>query len=217
MQVWCGAAARAVGLRVRRVGQVPRSGCLVVANHLGYLDVLALGTAVPGGFLAMAEIARWPFLGQITRLSGALFVDRSRPRSAVPFLAEIARRFAAGETVLLFPEARVSPDGRVLGAFRPMMFESCVGSRVPVVPVGIRYVRPDDPRVWNWIEEPSLWRHLWRRVLPAAPLEVEVCIGEPIAVSPGEDRKALAERARAEVARLLGGAEAEGPKEGAGR
>lgn len=205
MNAWCAAAARAVGLRVHRAGAAPEAGCLVVANHVGYLDILALGTAAPGGFLAMAEIARWPLLGALTRVSGALFVDRSRPRSAVPFLTEMEQRFAAGERILLFPEARVSPDGRTLGPFRPMLFEPCAGAGIPVVPVGIRYTRPDDPRVWAWIDEPNLWRHLWQRVLLRAPVEVEVRIGSMLTPLPGEDRKTLAERARREVSRLLDG------------
>jgi 1-acyl-sn-glycerol-3-phosphate acyltransferase len=205
MRFWCAAAAGAAGLRIRRAGAPPPGGCLVVSNHVGYLDILALGATVPGQFLAMAEIARWPLLGSLTRASGAIFVDRGRPRSAVPFLVEIARRFAAGRRVLLFPEGGVSPDGRTLRPFRPMLFQACADSGTPVVPVALRYTRPRDPAVWAWIDEPGLWRHLWTRVLPAERVEVEVRIGTPLRPRPGEGRKELAAAARRRVADLLGG------------
>lgn len=205
MRWWCRAAAGCLGLRVRRVGSPPSGGCLVVSNHVGYLDPLALGATVPGGFLAMEEISRWPLLGTLTRVSGAIFVDRGRPRSAVPFLVELTRRFAAGERVLLFPEGRVSPDGRTLGAFRPMLFQACTDSGTPVAPVALRYLRPLDPGVWAWIEEPGLWRHLWSRVLPEGCLEVEVRFGDALQPGPSESRKELAARARSAVACLLDG------------
>lgn len=209
MRVWCAAAAAAVGLRVRLVGAPPSVGCLVVSNHLGYLDILALGATAPGCFLAMKEIAHWPLLGRLTRLSGAIFVDRGKPRSALPFLRELAQRFASGERVLLFPEAQVSSDGKTLGPFRPMFFQACADCGVLMVPVALRYSGPVDRQTWAWIEEPGLWRHLWMRVLPASRLSVEVRFGAPLRPGNGEDRKALAGRAWREVARLLEGASRE--------
>jgi 1-acyl-sn-glycerol-3-phosphate acyltransferase len=118
---------------------------------------------------------------------------------------EVARRLGAGDRVLLFPEAGVSPDGTTLSLFRPMLFESCVGSGRPVVPVALRYTRPTDKRVWAWIEEPSLWRHLWYRLLPAPGVEVEVLIGDPLHPGPGRNRKTLAAQARDEVLSMLNG------------
>lgn len=176
----------------------------MAANHVGYLDILALGVTSPGRFLAKAEVAGWPLLGVLARCGGAVFVERERPRASLDAVAALERYQAAGETVVFFPEAGVAPDALTLGPFRPMVFEACVRTGRPAVPAALRYTQPSDPRVWGWIEEPSLWRHLWNRLLPAGRIEVTVRFGEPLYPEPGTDRKALAARTRTAVLDLLG-------------
>jgi 1-acyl-sn-glycerol-3-phosphate acyltransferase len=203
VRLWCAAAGRAVGLHVGVRGAVPPSGCLVAANHVGYLDPLALGSVVPGRFLAKSEVARWPLLGMLSRWGGVQFVQRDRPRAVSVVLDAVARCVAAGERTLVFPEARVSPDGLSVGPFHPMVFEASVRSGCPVVPAALCYTYPRDPRVWGWFDEPSLWHHLWTRVLPAERIEVEVRFGKPLWPEPGADRKLLAASARSSVLELM--------------
>ncbi len=201
-RAWSRCAARAVGLDVSVRGEPPPGGVLLAANHVGYLDILALGAVAPGRFLAKAEIAGWGLVGALARWGGAVFLQRDRPRDVRAAVDRVAALLAAGERVILFPEAGVSPDAR-LGPFRPMLFEAAVRSGRPVVPVGLRYREPADPRAWAWIEEPSLARHLWTRVLPARRIRVEVVFGGPIPAGAGADRKILAARARSAVAEIL--------------
>lgn len=203
VRAWGRVAAWALGLRVRQEGPLPPPGVLVAVNHVGYLDVVALAATVPGCFLAKSEVAGWPLLGRLAGWGGALFVERDRPRESRPLVALLARRLGAGDRVLLFPEAGVSADGSTLGGFRPMLFESCVAAGRPVVPVALSYREPADRRVWAWLDEPSLWRHLWRRVLPCRRIEVVVRLGQPLWPRPDEGRKELASRAQAAVAALL--------------
>lgn len=201
---WCSWTARALGLRIRVRGPVPPRGCLVAANHVGYLDPLALGAAAPGRFLAKAEVARWPLLGALSRGGGVEFVERERPRAVSKLLDALTLRLAQGERALIFPEAGVSPDALTVGRFHPMLFEASVRSGCPVIPAALCYTYPSEPRVWGWFDEPSLWRHLWTRVLPAGRIEVEVRFGEPVYPEPGVDRKNLAARVRSAVVNLLG-------------
>jgi 1-acyl-sn-glycerol-3-phosphate acyltransferase len=208
LRLVCAAGAAALGLRVTRTGRLPPPGSLVVANHVGYLDILALGSAVTGRFVAKSEIAGWPGLGLIARSLGTLFIERERPRSVRTAVDRLERDLAQGERILLFPEGGVNPAGRGVLPFRAMLFEASLRTGAACVPVALRYTAPGDPRVWAWIEEPNLLRHLWRRVLPAGEIRVEVRFGEPLAPRPGEDRRELAERARREVLRLLTGPEA---------
>jgi len=203
LHLWSALTARALGLRVTREGPSPPPGSLVAANHVGYLDILALGLASPGRFLAKAEVARWPLLGFLARWGGTVFVDRERPRASLGAVAALERYQASGETVLFFPEAGVAPDATTLGEFHPMVFEACARTGRPAVPTALRYTRPADPRVWGWIDEPSLWRHLWTRLLPAGRVEVTVRFGEPLYPGPEVDRKELAARAHAAVLSLL--------------
>ncbi len=199
---WSGLTCRILGVDVSARGIVPTGGALLAANHVGYLDIPVLASVAPGRFLAKAEIAGWGLLGALARWGGAVFLRRDRPRDVRAAVDRVADLLAAGERVILFPEAGVSPDAR-LGSFRPMLFEAAVRSGRPVVPVGLRYRDPADPRVWAWIEEPSLARHLWTRVLPARRIRVDVVFGAPIPAGPGIGRKDLAARARDAVAEIL--------------
>ncbi len=203
VRAWSRMGARSLGMRVRSRGSLPPPGSLVAANHVGYLDILAIGAVSPGRFLAKSEIAGWPLLGRLARWGGVLFVDRDRPRQILASIDEVAQRLLRGQRCILFPEAGVSPDGTTLGTFRPMLFDACVRAKRPVVPAAVKYVQPADAAVWAWIQEDNLWKHLWNRVLAEPRLEVEVRFGEPLWPRPGEGRKELAGRVRACVAASL--------------
>jgi 1-acyl-sn-glycerol-3-phosphate acyltransferase len=176
-----------------------------VSNHVGYLDSLVLAAYLPARFLAKSEISRWPVLGIIARCGGALFVERERPRSAAALVDAVAERLSAGDRILLFPEAGVSPDGLTLAEFRPMLFQSCILSGRPVVPAALRYLEPPDTGTWAWFDNSNLWYHLWTRVLPAPVIRVELRVGEVLPAREGEGRKGLAARTREAVRRLLAG------------
>ena len=63
---WVQQAARGIltslGVEYTVDGQAPTFG-LVVSNHLSYLDILILSTAMPCFFVAKIEIDGWPFFG----------------------------------------------------------------------------------------------------------------------------------------------------------
>ena len=202
-RTWSRLIAAVLGLRVRFVGPTPPAGGLLVSNHVGYLDILVLNSTVPGRFLAKTEIAGWTLFGWIARRGGSVFIDRESARNSSGLLAPVVGALRRGQRVVLFPEGEVSPDGRDLRAFRPMMFEACIAADCEVVPVALCYREPDDPRVWAWVDEPNLWLHLWHRVMPRRCIIVEVRVGSPLRPLPGEDRKALAERTRRAVQQLL--------------
>jgi 1-acyl-sn-glycerol-3-phosphate acyltransferase len=66
-----------MGIRVQVRG--PRrfgDGVLVVANHLSWVEVLALATVQPVRVLAEQEIRGWFLLGSLVAALGCLFVDR---------------------------------------------------------------------------------------------------------------------------------------------
>jgi 1-acyl-sn-glycerol-3-phosphate acyltransferase len=57
-------------------GRVPTEPCVLVANHLSYLDPVAILTHAPALAVAKREVADWPLLGEPMRQMGVLFVDR---------------------------------------------------------------------------------------------------------------------------------------------
>src|SRR5690606_17257756 len=62
-------SAIGLGLRVTMKG-TPISGtpALLVANHIGWLDIVAVASKLPASFVAKSEVARWPVVGLFARL-----------------------------------------------------------------------------------------------------------------------------------------------------
>jgi 1-acyl-sn-glycerol-3-phosphate acyltransferase len=136
----CRRLAEIFGVEVVIRGQPPVEG-LVVANHLGFLDIVALSAAAPCVFVAKREVGRWPLVGSAASHCGTVFVDRER-RSAVATVAGRMRRILeAGGRVVVFPEG-TSTDGTAVLPFRPALLQSAVDARAALIPCGIAYRDP---------------------------------------------------------------------------
>lgn len=156
-QRWSRRLVRQLGLRVAVEGALPEGGCLIVANHRSYIDIVPIYSCVPGFFLAKAEVARWPVLGWATRLSQSIFVDRADAASRKAARAAVAERLRRGHRVIVFAEGTTFAGPDIL-PFRPALFELAAREDLPVVPVAIDYADPadawigDDTFVWHFIE-----------------------------------------------------------------
>jgi 1-acyl-sn-glycerol-3-phosphate acyltransferase len=102
-------------------GPVPQKG-LLVANHLSYLDILAISTVTPAVFVSKAEVRRWPLFGWFASCAGTVFVERERRTHVGQVNREIAAALAAGALVVLFPEG-TSSNGQTVLPFRTSLLE----------------------------------------------------------------------------------------------
>jgi 1-acyl-sn-glycerol-3-phosphate acyltransferase len=196
-----GTAARAVargvlaalGVRLRWRGPLPRPGSLLVANHVSWLDICALMSVAPVRLVAKCEVRNWPGIGGLAAVLGAIFVDRSRPKSLPVTVAEVAGELRAGRSVAVFPEGTTF-CGAGRGPFRPAMFQAAVDVGAPVAPVSISY----DSTAAAFVGDDSLWSSV-RRVARVRRLTVTV-IGSPaLRPGPGADRRTLARAAHASI------------------
>ncbi|MEZ4331534.1 MAG: lysophospholipid acyltransferase family protein [Myxococcota bacterium] len=195
-QRWARSVGRRIGMRVVVEGEPPDGPCAIVANHLGYLDIVALWCVVPGVFVARADLAGWPLIGVASRLVGTIPIDRGRKRDLLRVLPELTAALAAGRNVLFFPEATSSRGATVL-PFRSPLFEAAVRRAAPVVGVGIHYVSPGAgapaaERLCWWGDMPFV-RHVFDS-LRVPRFEVHLRFSGPIEA--GDDRKALCRLAR---------------------
>ncbi len=133
----CRSLAAGLGVEVVVDGRVPAEG-LVVANHLGFLDIIALAAAGPCVFVSKREVADWFLAGAMARQCGRVFVDRERRSGVVSAAAGMRRVFEAGIRVVIFPEGTSSEGGRVL-PFRSSLLQAALDARVSVTPCGIFY------------------------------------------------------------------------------
>jgi 1-acyl-sn-glycerol-3-phosphate acyltransferase len=181
----------ALGVKLVWRGPAPRPGSLLVANHVSWLDVVALLAVTPVRLVAKHDVRAWPGIGVLAALTGTIFVDRSRPKRLPGTVAEVGVALRAGRSVAVFPEGTTF-CGAERGRFRPAMFQAAVDAGAPVMPVTIRYGSPDAA----FVGDDTLWSSV-RRVAGLRGLTVTL-IGSP-ALRPelGADRRALARAAQA--------------------
>ena len=74
---FCRWVLKLLGIEVRVQGQIQNG--IIVANHLSYVDILAILAVRPTRFVSFAEMAKLPGVGWITQMSQTLFVNRSNP------------------------------------------------------------------------------------------------------------------------------------------
>jgi 1-acyl-sn-glycerol-3-phosphate acyltransferase len=207
---------RLLGIKVHTIGAP--SGArplLIVANHSSWMDISILTSLTPVVFVAKSEIARWPLFGLLARLQRTVFVERDRRQKTAAVNAEIARRLAEGDPVLLFGEGTAGDGNRVLafrsaliGAARDALAASEHVQQVWIQPVSLAYVsqhgipfgRHLRPRA-AWYGKTSLVPHL-KRVAREGAIDVVVTWGEPLRYDPETDRKTLTRQLESSVRRF---------------
>jgi len=100
----------AASLNVSGMARVPSDGpLLVVSNHPGLTDTVALFASLPRNDLSIVATDR-PFLRAISETSKHIIYLKSRSDLQITALREIVRRLNEGGAVLIFPGGRIEPD-----------------------------------------------------------------------------------------------------------
>jgi 1-acyl-sn-glycerol-3-phosphate acyltransferase len=183
----------AAGIRLRIEGGTYSPGCLVVANHMSWIDVVALGAVGPVRMIAKKEVRDWPLIGGLARRTGALFVDRAGIRSLPAVVGETAAALRSGATVGVFPEG-TTWCGSATGPFRRAPFQAALDAGVPVRPVRIALTGPDGrpTTLGAFVGAETLWSSM-SRVLRMPYLDCTLTLLPELA--PAGDRRSLAAEA----------------------
>ncbi|MFI5350641.1 MAG: lysophospholipid acyltransferase family protein, partial [Elusimicrobiota bacterium] len=135
---WCRVACSILGLRVRRIGTPAPGPALYAANHISWIEVVALCSVTPLGFVAKEEVRRWPLIGTLGAAAGTLFLRRGSARAAAGAVAAAIERLAEGRSVAVFPEG-TSTTGESVLAFKASLFEAPARLGCDVQPVSVAY------------------------------------------------------------------------------
>ena len=186
---WSRRALSRLDIHVRCTGAPPRRGILV-ANHLGYLDILVLSATYPFVFLAKFEVRSWPLFGWLARMGGTLFVRRDVRSDVTRVNAELAAVVEAGLVVVIFPEG-TSTDGHRVLPFHSSLLAPPATHGWPVTPAGIGYTMADG----SVEDEVCYWRDMvflphFLNLLKKTRIDARVLFGP--AITAGPDRKRLA-------------------------
>ena len=200
LRLTCSAALRAFNVEATSIGRLPQNS-VIVANHLGYLDVLAIASLAPVVFVAKREIASWPILGWFARTAGTCFIDRKNRADVVRVGQEIAATLAANVSVVVFLEG-TSSDGRSVLPFKSSLMEPVAQYGLRVAPAAMVFAVPrgfssaDDVCWWR---DMTLTPHLFK--LASIPrVGVRAAWGE--AAPAVSDRKTIAANLRQQVVAL---------------
>jgi 1-acyl-sn-glycerol-3-phosphate acyltransferase len=176
--------------------------CLLVANHVSWLDVMTIFAVRPAVFVAKDDVRRWPVIGKLCAQAGTLFIERGRGHHARHINGRVAATLSAGRVFAMFPEGTTS-DGRTLNRFHRALFQSAVDAEAVLQPVGIRYTGPDG--AWTdaaaFVGDMSLVESIWRLVsAPSLVAELHFAAAIPAG---GFHRKELAQQAETAIAGVL--------------
>jgi 1-acyl-sn-glycerol-3-phosphate acyltransferase len=175
-----------LGIRLVRQGPALRPGSLLAANHVSWLDILVLLAVAPVRLVAKGEVGAWPGIGALAGLSGAIFIDRSRPKALPATVAEVTAALRSGRTVAAFPEGTTF-CGAGMGRFRPALFQAAIDAKAPVVPASICY----DSTAAAFIGDDTLWDSV-RRVAALRSLTVTLVTAPALRPAADADRRTLA-------------------------
>ena len=197
---------RILSVKIRTSGPIPTRG-LIVSNHLSYLDILVLSAITPSVFVSKSEVKNWPVFGTFARLSGTLFVQRTRRSDVARLNGEISTVLDSGVPVVLFPEG-TSSDGTHILPFKSSLLEPAMDQGHPVTASCIRYSLKDgqaseDVCYWG---DMTLFPHLLN-LLSKRRVRAHVSFA-PVERS-ASCRKELARQLHGEVDRMRHGAPAE--------
>lgn len=126
---------------------VPDAGpAVIVCNHVGYMDALILSASIPRPvrFVMYYRIFNIPVLRWIFRTAKAIPIASAKEDPALMQRAfdEVDATLADGELVCIFPEGRLTQDGRIApfksGVERVLARATQAGRPVPVVPMALR-------------------------------------------------------------------------------
>ncbi len=185
------------GVKVEVRGPIPSQPCLLVANHLGYLDPIAIGSVTPSVAIAKREVAGWPIFGESLERLGCLFVKRGCAHSGAVVLRRARRSLARGVSVLTFPEGTTTWGDDVRPLHRGV-FGLAQRDGYPVVPIAILH----RPRESAWVDDQLFLSH-YLRTTARATTRVALAFGAPLPAEAAERPEALAALARARLRALL--------------
>lgn len=136
---------RALGIRIIVDDRRPfpaRARGLVVANHVSFLDVLAIGAVSPAHFVAKSDVLQMGPVSVVARILGVITVERGSLRQLPGTLDTVVDALNRDTSVAVFPEG-TTWCGRSSGRFRPAFFQAAIDAAVPILPMSLTYAGDD--------------------------------------------------------------------------
>ena len=199
VQWWSTKMLRVLGIALQVEGVAATGGTLLVANHISWLDIMAVHAVCPQArFVSKADVKAWPLLSRLVDAAGTLYLERERKRDALRVVHTMAQALKDGDMVAVFPEGTTS-DGQALLPFHANLLQAAIATGTPVQPVALRFSDSSRAvsRAVEFIGDTTLTQSLWR-VAHGDGVTAWVALLAPRA-SAHADRRELAAALRAAI------------------
>ncbi|MCX7864227.1 MAG: 1-acyl-sn-glycerol-3-phosphate acyltransferase, partial [Novosphingobium sp.] len=124
--------SRIIGLRITRRGEPVGKGAFLIANHVSWLDIPALGGLTGTAFVAQDGLADHPVLHWLCRLNDTVFIARHDRASVARQVEQVRQALRETGALTIFPEG-TTHDGRHVHGFKSSLL-----SALSPMPAGIR-------------------------------------------------------------------------------
>ena len=194
--------ARIVGARVKTIGTPLRRDVFFIANHISWIDILALAGASGTAFVAKQELAEVPVIGWLCRLNRTVFVKRENRMGVAEQINALKEALQDNWSVTVFPEGTVT-DGHSLLPFKSSMLSVLEPPPpgVMVQPVMLDY-GPVAEEI-GWVGDESGVNNAKRIMARKGTFLLTITFLEPFSPEDHHGRKAIAAKARQEIEEAL--------------
>lgn len=196
-------AILSVSVRERGAPHRLAERCVLVLNHISWIDIFVINARSPATFIAKSEIRDWPFVGWLCTLVGTLYIERGKPSAARRATEAIVAELERGVLVAVFPEGTTT-FGRSLEPFHAALFQPAVDAEATLQPIALRYLDRAGAHTdaAGYVGETSFMESVWT-IVSTRHLVAELQFLSPVPVR-GHTRRTLAERTAAAIAGALG-------------
>ncbi|MDD2914827.1 MAG: lysophospholipid acyltransferase family protein [Gallionella sp.] len=205
LKLWSRHLLDILNIGIRTEGQRPvrgESGCMVVANHISWLDIFVLNAIYPSRFIAKAEVRNWPLIGWLCKRSNTIFIERALRQNAASINRQVSSLLKQGICVGLFPEGTTT-DGKQVGHFHSALIQPAIDAGAMLCPIALHYQdevgEPGDTAAFTG--DTTLAQSIWK-ILRCRQLDALV-IFTPALIATGENRRVLARTAQEAIAQGL--------------
>jgi 1-acyl-sn-glycerol-3-phosphate acyltransferase len=195
-------AARVCGAKVEVHGTHLKRDVFYVANHLSWIDILALAGASGTAFVAKAELAEAPVVGWLASLNRTVFVKREHRMGVAEQINALKEALVDNWSVTVFPEGTTT-DGQSLLPFKTSML-SVLEPPPPGVLVQPVILDYGPVAEWiGWIGNESGINNAKRVLGRKGTFRVHLHYLEPFSPADFVGRKAIGQEARRRIEEAL--------------
>ncbi|MCB2073179.1 MAG: 1-acyl-sn-glycerol-3-phosphate acyltransferase [Novosphingobium sp.] len=201
-RIFLGGIAWISGVDVTIAGERSGKGAFLLANHVSWIDIPAIGGATGAAFVAHDGLASVPLIRSLCALNDTVFVARHDRASVARQIEAVREAIRDTGALAIFPEGTTS-DGTGLLPFKSSLLSALdpVPPGIAVQPVWLDYGADANEIAWVG-DEPGL-ANFMDIMARSRPIRLTVHFLPPLDGDALAHRKTMAEAARRAIIREM--------------